>query len=546
MGKWGSKKFSIIFIGCLLCMLLLFYNLFQITLAWLYNSDSEQNIDSSKLAIVDNEDSSITSSSETFEFTLGAAYSTLNLSNVIKIKNTGNTETLLRVFYSIYTDEAKKLIATTRDLAGVAINNGFVASDENIDNVYSGHFYYNSALLANDAVTFINSISPTSELANKTIKIKLIAEFVNYQGGPYQLGQDLPWKNTPPKWAFNYNSLTKAERSVVSPRLDIKFSEISKIELTAKTTSNGLNMLFYRYENAYIGIDNGAWAIRQLSGFTSSLTPAQFGNGDYNTITFSWSDVTATTDDYITLVSDGGWSKEISYKQIKIWNTDGDLVYDLRPYIEKNSTTSQFVNSGVFVNCANGTNTLMSMYEVSESGKTLTLTNATYIGTNEVVANYDFEESVVPTCSLGATGTIIIDDTFYHYGSKALKLTNSITKDSVSSAEPARLGLLTFIPQVGYKYSVSLWIKTTAPEGTLSYTKSNNILFGELPALAFYSVNGSASPIKMNYTGVSDWALITISTPEITTTDEVSFYLSIPTGSTYLTYVDDIVVRAYK
>jgi len=30
-------------------------------------------------------------------------------------------------------------------------------------------------------------------------------------------------------------------------------------------------------------------------------------------------------------------------------------------------------------------------------------------GTNEVVANYDFEESVVPTCSLGATGTIIID-----------------------------------------------------------------------------------------------------------------------------------------
>jgi len=33
---------------------------------------------------------------------------------------------------------------------------------------------------------------------------------------------------------------------------------------------------------------------------------------------------------------------------------------------------------------------------------------------------------------------------------------------------------------------------------------------------------------------------------EITTTDEVSFYLSIPTGSTYLTYVDDIVVRAYK
>jgi len=533
MGKWGNKKVSIVVISCILAMLLLFYSVIHLTFAWLHTYLQKDSTGTTNLATIDGE---VSSSSSTHEVTMGNAGANTSLSNYTLITNNGTMDALVRVFYSIYINEEDKEIATTSSISEVIVNSGFVASDENINNVHSGYYYYNSTLGAGEQISFLTSAKATSETASKKVKINMIVELINYQGGAYQLGQDIPWKNTPASWNFNNTNITKLNISTVSPKLEIKFSEISKVEMTAKTTTTSQNILFCRTSNAYVGMNGSSWTFQQLTGGTASLTPAQFTNGNYNTITFTWTGCTAATDDYITLVWDATWSKEVSYKQIKIWNTDGDLVYDLRPNVVKNASTGAVTADGTFINKVD--NTIMPMYILS--GSTLTSTTSTYAGFSEVVFSQDFEGysdgvNGPLTTDFGASDYVISG--ISHYGNNSLKLTNSNDIASASTLSEAAQFRFGFSMKAGYKHNVSMWVKTTAPPGTLSYMSGG----ARTCALILSNYLG-----EVDYQCSDEWTLlsITIDTCEADTNCVVLF--RIPTGTAYMTYVDDIVVKAYK
>lgn len=534
MEKWGKKKVSIIATCCILVMLLLFCSGLHLTFAWLQNQIKKDSTGTTGLAGIDD---TVNSTSGTYEVTMGNAGVNTSLSNYSLITNTGTTEALVRVFYSIYINEDNKEIATTGSISEVKINSGFIASDENIENVHSGYYYYNSTLAPGTQISFLNSAKATSLTAGKNIKINMIVELVNWQGGAYQLGQDIPWKNTPASWNFNNTTITKTNGEIVSPKLEIKFSEISKIEMTAKTTTNSQNILFCRTGNAYVGMNGSTWTFNQLTGGVASLTPAQFTNGNFNTITFTWTGCTSTTDDYITLVWDSVWSKEISYKQIKIWNTDGDLVYDLIPNVTKNGSSIVSAD-GTFINKVN--NIVMPMYSLS--GHTLTSTTNKYSGFSEVVYSFDFENGVNFGNSNGAFCEIT--ETEVHYGSKAQKVTNTLNVEDIAAVSTAKMGWRAFQGKTGYKYTFSLWVKSTAPAGALSYIMYKEQLYGSLPTLC---MTGSAiGTCAVQYTGVNDWTLLSVSTGVLESDCEISFCLEIPTGTEYVTYVDDVIIKAYK
>jgi len=534
MGKLGRKRFSILLVSCIMIVLLLFYAFVDFTFAWLFTNVEKDSTGTTNLAKVD---SSHTATSE-IEITMPQASYSLSLANKVLISNTGSTDALLRVFYAIYIDENLNQIATTSAISELNINSEFVASDENIENVYSGYYYYNSYVPAGGEVNFLNSVVPTNEIANKPVKIKVMYELVNYVGGAYQLGQDLPWDNTPASWAFNYDYVTKANESIISPKLDIKFSEISKIQLTAKTTSTMQNILFCQYNGAYIAVHNNVWGFSGLTA-EANITPAQFTNGDFNTVVFTIHSCSAANDDYVTFVWDSVWSKEVSYKQIKIWDKDGDLVYDLVPRLYVNSIGVVYL--GYFYDKV--TETQLNMYSIS--GTTLDSTTNTYDGFSELFLNNTFEdysEGYSLNCGFGAQG--VITSEISRYGNKCLKLKNTKNIDDVTDSNFSRWGLYDLYLVAGYRYTLSIWVKSDAPIGAKSYTFRNGSLIATMPGIQILSSKNSLN-IYTSYYSSNDWTLISITTPIITESGNASYCFNIPTGTEYTTYIDDLVVRAH-
>ena len=543
MEKWGSKKFSIILISCMLAMLLLFYTFVNFTFSWLFTSVQKDSMGTTNLATTDG---TISSTSGTYEVTLPQTGGTADLSGYGKITNTGTAPALVRVFYSIYVNEAQKEIATTSALSKVSINTAFVASDENIDNVYSGYYYYNTTLSVGETISFLNTAVPTGAMAYKKIKINMIVELVNYQGGAYQLGQALPWKNTPASWSFNNNIITKPAGSIVTPKLDITFKDISKLEITAKTTTTTQNILLCRYNGAYIGMNGSAWSFNQLTNGAASLSPAQFTNGNYNTITFTWSGSTDTSTQPLTFVWDATWSKEVSYKQIKIWNTDGELIYDLRPNMSQPTTGGAITADGKFVNKIGGE--VLNMYNIS--GASLTSTTTTYSAFCDVLYSQDFEAfstSSTSILSVDQGASAAVSTTEHHFGSKSAVITNSYNLEDIPTSNTTYARALWVVNgKAGYKYNISFWVKSTAPSGSLAYRYNPS---GDLVAqpsnvqVAVSGVNGSNFTM---YDCSSEWTLISVCSDTLATDTTIYFQFAIPTGKTYSTYVDDIVIKAYK
>lgn len=526
--KWSTKKVIGMSLCCMLSMLLFFCFFLQNTFAWLSNNVEKQSVGTTNFTTITG---GLNNTENTYELVMPNANSYLNISSYSTITNTGSLNALLRVFYSFTIDESAKQIATTSDFISVSVNSDFIASEENITNVYSGYYYYNKLLAPGASVPFISTVVPTSTIAGKTIKFNIFCELVNYEGGPYQLNQELPWDHTPASWFLNYDCLTKAQGSVVSPKLDVKFSEVSKVEITAKTATNVKNIFMGRYNNAYIGVNGSNWIFNGLVGGLYSMDPSSFCNGNYNTITFEWDGCTAATDDYISLIYDASWSKNISYKQIRIWNVAGELIYDLRP----NITTSGLVptSDGKFINKVD--NTVLLMYTFSNGAATTTSEGYGYTGKVVYVNNFESytnNQANVLTVDNGASAVATTAE--HKNGNLSAKVTNSLNMANVTSDVPARIRLTSNLIS-GYSYYVSMWVKTTAPQGTMSYGKSGNELFARQPGLEIGNK-------LTNYTCSSDWTLVTIKTEQITSTGDVYIDFYIPTGSEYVTYVDDIII----
>ena len=529
-GKWGNKRSILTLTGCILTMLLVFSAVFNYTFAWLSGAIEKPSVGTTNLGQI----SSTTSTTDnTFAVTMPNVGSYVNLSSQSKVTNSGSLNALVRVFYAIVIDESAKQIATTNDFTSVNINSDFVASDENINNVYSGYYYYNKVLAPNASVSLFTTVAPTATIASKEVKVKLYYELVNYEGGPYILQQELPWSNTPPAWFLNYDSVTKPASSLVSPMLNIKFSQVSKVEITAKTSTSTKNLMLGRYGGAYIGANGTSWTFNNLSNGTYTKNPSDFCNGKYNTVTFTWTGATVSTDDYISLVTDASWSKEISYKQIRIWNTAGVLVYDLRPNMTAISPVP--TGDGKFINKVDGT--VMPMYTFTNGAYTSTSTAYKFVG--KVVYYNDFEEGSIGgtlTTSNGATSSIVSG--MAKNGTKSIKLTTSLNYNSVTANEPAKLGWITTGSTLnGHKYNISMWVKTDATQGTMAYYKYGSDVVATTPCVIVDGMD-----CKVNLDKYGEWTLLSVTTPVISASVPIKFGFVIPTGSTYSTYIDDIVV----
>ncbi|MDD2627578.1 MAG: hypothetical protein PHR25_04050 [Clostridia bacterium] len=135
-------------------------------------------------------------------------------------------------------------------------------------------------------------------------------------------------------------SLLKNDKQTTSPKIDLSWSNIGKIELTAKTIVGDNNIIISTHNKAFIGINKGEWAYYNGTAqednrleLEANMTVDEFINGEFNTVTFNLIDAARTTD-YITFIWDSVWSKKVEYKRIKFYDRAGELIADLIP-IEK-------------------------------------------------------------------------------------------------------------------------------------------------------------------------------------------------------------------
>ena len=124
------------------------------------------------------------------------------------------------------------------------------------------------------------------------------------------------------------NNVTRKFGSSSRYTFPYKWSEVSKIVLTAKVMlkKSAQQILFCSYGSDWIGCSdtdysNNKW--NYTSGFsspTATLSPAEFFNGDINTIGFSF---TNTSEKYITDMWDKVWNtNDITFYRIQFYNDD--------------------------------------------------------------------------------------------------------------------------------------------------------------------------------------------------------------------------------
>lgn len=509
MKKWKTNKTIVVLISSIVLMLMLFYFACQYTLAWLYKNGNTTNSGTTNSAKTE-----VKSSSTTTEFTTGLNGTPKSVTANNSITNNGTTNVLLRVFYSIYVNESTKEIATTRYFSNVTLNSGFLASDENIENTYSGVFYYNTTLAPNASVSLVSSVTPTAEGANKTMKIKMTVEMVDYTGGVYRLGYKDPWTNTPAGWFANNYTLTKVKSSTVAPKLGVKWNQVSKIELTAKTTAKNSNIFFCTYNSAWIGINGNSWKFTSLTG-TADKTVDQFTSGTMTKVTFT---ISSTLNTEISMVWDAIWAQEIEFGQIKMYDTDGNVLLNMVPskygkfYDKKSETTMDMYN------WASGTaSTTSNIYYVSKHCETIDGGFESYgVGTYTGLTNQ-------------ANATMEIVDTDAFEGTKCLKLSGSY---GVSGRIYNHVSVLK-----GKKYRFSIAMKSNMPAGTTMLNGMKGSLRFELNG-GSYNWSGITNDDSSIYSGSGDWEILTLETDVLTSDTTIFCFLCVPSGAGINFYID--------
>lgn len=507
MKKWENGKTITVLVTSIVLMLMLFYFACQYTLAWLYKNASISNNGTTNTAKAE---AIINSSTTTTEFTAGDKGVPKSVSANNSITNNGTTNVLVRVFYSIYVDETTKEIATTRHFSSVVLNSGFLASEENIANTYSGLYYYNTVLAPGKSVSLVSTVTATAEGAGKTMKINMTVEMVDYTGGAYRIGYKDPWTNTPVGWFANNYTLTKTTSTTVGPKLGVKWNQVSKIELTATTTINNQNILFCTYNGAWIGISNGAWTFTQITG-SANKEVTQFTSGTMTTITFT---VSATQDTEIGLIWDSSWSKEVTFGQIKMYDQQGDVILNLVP--DKSGKFYDKVSKAV-----------LPMY--SWSSGTATASTAVYASSRHCEGIDGSFESYTAGAFAGltnqATATMEIVESGAFEGTKCLKLSGTFGSN--------RRIYNTVYGLKGKKYKFSVAYKSNMPAGTA--LPNNACLKFEMNG-GDYSWNGAA--YSHAYSGSGEWEIMTVETAVLTSDTTIYCFVQLPTGATYQVYLD--------
>ncbi len=521
MKKWETKKTSIVLLCGILVMLTLFYFACSYTLAWLFKEGSVTTPSTNPAKV------ELGSRFNSAKYNLGTAGTRTTTTSGSTITNDSTTPVYLRVYYCIAITDTTNEICTTKHLSEVVINSGFLASDENIKNTYSGYYYYNTTLEVGQSVSLITSIVPTGEGANRPVEIKLTAEMVDAKSGAFSLGYRDPWDNTPAGWFANSYTLTKPASAVYGPKLDLKWENISKIELTAKTTATYDSIFFCTYNSAWIGINNKTnWNFSKLTA-SASMTAAAFANGSLNTVTFTISavDSTAKNASYIGLIWDTNWSKEVEFGGIKFYNHDNNLLYNLVPS-----------KSGKFYDKVSKTELLMYTW----SGATPTAASNTYNPNKNIqVIDGGFESYAAGTTytsksradglfSVDITGTLSVDNTTAFEGSQSLKATitgGDITKNTNIIQFNAN-GLK------GKKYRITLAYKSTAKNMD---TFNNRTVYIQKTGGTYQAWGRNNQSL---YSCSGDWEIITQETTALTDNGTLLLMVYFPANA--ITYIDAI------
>lgn len=528
MEKWETKKTSIVLVASMLIMLTLFYAFFNYTFAWLYTTKSTTNTGTSNAGSVTAGLNSSTTG--TYSIELGSANSAVNTTSVSTVTNNGTVDALVRVVYTLYVDEDAKEVATTKHLSSVTFNSGFLAGDDNIENTYSGNYYYNAVLGAGKSVSFINNIIPNSTGANKTLKLKLAVEMVGYNGGAYNYGFENPWNDTPGEWFANISLLTKPASSVIGPKLAINWADVGKIEFVGCTTSGSNNILLCTYNGAYIGLNNNAWVFNGLTG-SANVAPATFIDGEVHKVTFT---ITATTSssDYIGFIWDSSWSQEVGYSSVKIVSKDGTTLANLVSNI-----------SGKFYDRVS--KAVLPMYTWS-SGSASSTTSVYYKSNHVENIDGSFE-----SCEVGATSvsgvnnnqigsaTFEIVDTDAFSGSKCLKVAGEISGNK-------RIYIYSAVKK-GYSYRFSFALKSNIPNGT--YYTAKTIDGSTYGALIKFEINGGdyswkniyPSTFEGIYSCSGEWEIISLETGVLTSDATIFAFVTFASGYEY--YIDDMYIQ---
>lgn len=544
MGKWKTKSTSIVLMASILVMLTLFYLFFNFTFAWLYVTKTAQNTGTSASAKVDAGLSSSTSGS--YSVALGASGTAVSTVNLSKVTNNGTTDVVVRVIYTLFVDETTKEVATTRHISSATFNPGFLPSEDNINNTYSGVFYYNNVLGAGNSVSFLNNIVPTTAGANKTLKLKLTVEMVNYNGGAYKYGYDAPWENTPAEWFANEKLLTRPSGSVVGPKLTLDWANISKIEMVGKTTAGDENVLFCTYGGAYIGLYNNNWVFNKLTG-SANITATNFLDGELHKVVFSISavDSSAQGNSNIGLIWNAGGSKEVDFASIKFYASNGTILANLVP-----DTSGKFYDKV--------SKTLLPMY--TWSGATSTATTSTYYDLYSMQSfDGSFESYSTGNVKISSSGngvsipglnfelgtpTAQIVDTEAFSGSKSLKISGEMTSNKRMYGEISVLG------GKSYRFSVAIKSKDLQ-NGKTNMSRTQTTVSGSsaFNSLLYLEMNGgdynwarATGKFEAVYSCSGEWEILTIETGVLTSNTTLYAFIYPVSGFEY--YIDNWLVKA--
>ena len=196
-----NTKFKILFAYCLIAIMLLSCSFVLFTSSWLTTSDNSAMTDD--LSVLPTTGLEFYNKTTKLEGPLAFTTDNVNTPTELQIyvKNTGNARAIVRLFYAFYVDTEMKEIATTNHFSSVSYGNYWL-THEHLPNTYSGYLFFDGAIEPNSYVQLFNSVTATSDWANKVVTLHITGESVLYDGNAYTVGatDKYPWPSYPEQW----------------------------------------------------------------------------------------------------------------------------------------------------------------------------------------------------------------------------------------------------------------------------------------------------------------------------------------------------------
>lgn len=294
-----NNKLKIFFCYCFIAIMILSCGFVNMTASWLSTSDSSAKTDgTSVLPTTGLEFYNKTTKLEgPLSFTTDSNGKATELQ--IYVKNTGNARAIVRLFYAFYVDTELKEIATTNHFSDVSFGDYWLAHEQ-LPNTYSSYLFFDGAIEPNSYVKLFNTVTATSDWANKVVTLHLSGESVLYSGNAYTVGDvdNMPWESYPTQWlnmAYEANDFEKlATENYVMNYNGVSHSFVDDSSVGCKVleitgtgdfdTSTGYNRIdiSWRDSSMFYGYKSESYVCSLVYKCSNWVTPANvYGNPLY-------------------------------------------------------------------------------------------------------------------------------------------------------------------------------------------------------------------------------------------------------------------------